>query len=68
MFKNDNKGIVFKARWFVQPDINTDVTIIFAWNDSGSGYALVIHLNNGRAHVYIGPYKPSRFKNHTFSL
>ena len=23
-------GIVFKARWFVRPDINTDVTIIFA--------------------------------------
>ena len=30
VFKNDNKGIVFEARWFVRPDINTDVTIIFA--------------------------------------
>ena len=50
------EGIVFKARWFVWPDINTDVvTIIFAWND-------------GRACVYIGPYKPSRFKNNTFIL
>ena len=57
MFKNDNKGIVFKSRWFVQPDINMDVTIIFAWNDSG--YMLSsFHLNNGRARVYIGPYKP----------
>ena len=27
-----------------------------------------IHLNNGRASVYIGPYKPSRFKNNTFIL
>ena len=45
MLKNENKhdkGIVFKARWCVRPDINTDVTIIFAWNDSG--YALVIPL------------------------
>ena len=25
-------------------------------------------LNNGRACVYIGPYKPSRFKNNTFIL
>ena len=24
----ENKGIVFKARWFVQLDINTGVTII----------------------------------------
>ena len=24
------------------------------------------HLNNGRVCVYIGPYKPSRFKNNTF--
>ena len=30
VFKNDDKGIVFKAGWFVRPDINTDVTIIFA--------------------------------------
>ena len=43
MLKNEIKGIVFKAQWFVRPDINTDVTIIFAWNDSG--YALVIPLN-----------------------
>ena len=36
LFKNENKGIVFKARWFVRPDINTGVTIIFAaWNDLG---------------------------------
>ena len=36
------KGIgFFKARWFVRPDTNTEVTIIFAWNDSG--YALVIN-------------------------
>ena len=42
VFKNDNKGIVFKARWFVRPDINTDVTINCAWNDLG--YALVIQL------------------------
>ena len=26
------------------------------------------HLNNGRVRVYIGPYKPSRFKNNTFIL
>ena len=26
------------------------------------------HLNNGRARVYIGPYKPSRFSNNTFIL
>ena len=26
-FKNENKGIVFKARWFVRPDINTGATI-----------------------------------------
>ena len=58
MFKNDNKGIVFKARWFVRPDMNMDVTIIFAWND----------LDNGHAYVYIKPYKPSRFKNNTFIL
>ena len=63
MLKNDNKGIVFKARWFVRPDINTDVTIIFAWNDEG-----IFHLNNGRARVYIGPYKPSHFKNNTIIL
>ena len=24
----ENKGIVFKARWFVRPDINTGATII----------------------------------------
>ena len=30
MFKNENKGNVFKARWFVLPDINTDVIIIDA--------------------------------------
>ena len=42
MFKNENKGIVFKARWFVRPYINTGVTIIFAWNESG--YALSFHL------------------------
>ena len=30
----ENKGIVFKARWIVRPNINTDATIIFAWNDS----------------------------------
>ena len=24
------------------------------------------HLNNGRARVYIMPYKPPRFKNNTF--
>ena len=35
MFKNENKGIVFKVRWFVRPNINTDVTIIFVWNDEG---------------------------------
>ena len=52
MFKNKNKGIVFKVRWFVRPDINTDMTIIC----------------DGRARVYIGPYKPSRFKNNTFIL
>ena len=28
-----------KARWYVQPDINTNVTIILAWNDLD--YALV---------------------------
>ena len=27
---------------------------------------LSFHLNNGHVHVYIGPYKPSRFKNNTF--
>ena len=26
------------------------------------------HLDNGRARVYIGPYKPSGFKNNTFIL
>ena len=49
MFKNENKGIVFKARWCVRPDTS-------------------FHLNNGHARVYIGPYKPSRFKNNTFIL
>ena len=39
---NENKGIVFKARWFVQPNMNTGVTIIFVWHDSG--YALIIPL------------------------
>ena len=66
MFKNDNKGIVFKVRWFVRPNINMDVTNIFSWNDSG--YALVIPLKYGRARVYIGPCKPLRFKNNTFIL
>ena len=28
VFKNENKGIVLKARWFVRPDINTGATII----------------------------------------
>ena len=55
MLKNENKGIVFKARWFVWSGINTDVTIMFAWTD-------------GRARAYTGPYKPSRFKNNTFIL
>ena len=26
------------------------------------------YVNNGRTHVYIGPYKASRFKNNTFIL
>ena len=65
MFKNDKKGIVFKAWWFVRPDINTDVTIIF---EMTRAMPLSFHLNDGRARVYIGPYKPSRFKNNTFIL
>ena len=68
MFKNENKGIVFKARWFVRHDMNTDMTINFAWNDSGYALPSSFHLNNGRARVYIGLYKPSRFKNNTFIL
>ena len=42
VYKNDNKGIIFTVVVFVRPNINTHVTIIFAWNDSG--YALVIPI------------------------
>ena len=41
------KVLFLKRVWFAQPDINTDMTIIFAWND----------LGYGRACVYIRPYK-----------
>ena len=33
------------------------------------GIARVIsRTNNGHVRVYIGPYKPSRFKNNTFII
>ena len=32
----ENKGIVFKAQWFVRLYINTDATIIFKCNDKGN--------------------------------
>ena len=58
MFKNDNKGIVFKSCRVSPAWYKHGMTIIFTWNDSG--YALVIPLNNGRARVYIKPYKPGK--------
>ena len=66
MFKNDNKGIFFKARLFVRPDINTDVTIIL--REITRAMPSSFHLNNGRARADIRPYKPPRFKNNTFIL
>ena len=57
----ENKGIVFKARWFVRPDINRGATI------SGMTTAFP-RKNNGHVRVYIEPYKPSRFKNNTFII
>ena len=57
------KVLFLKRDGVYEPDINTDVTIIFGWNDSA------FHLLNGRARVYIGPYKSSRFnKNNIFIL
>ena len=51
----ENKGIVFKARWFVRLNI-TRARPFFKWNDEG--IALVIpRQNNGHARVHIKPYK-----------
>ena len=68
MFKNENKGIVFKARWFVRPDINMGVIIILVWREMTWAMLSSFHLNNGRARVSIRPYKPPRFKNNLYSL
>ena len=43
--KLENKGIVFKARWFVRPDINT-ARPLFKWNDEGIA-RVVSRKNNG---------------------
>ena len=65
-FKLENKGIVFKARWFVRLDI-TRARPLFKWNDEGIA-RVIPRKNNGHVRVYIGPYKPSRFKNNTFII
>ena len=51
MFKNENKGIVFKARWFVRLDITraTGMTIIL--REMTRAVPLSYHLNNGRPRV-----------------
>ena len=66
IFYLENKGIVFKARWFVRPDINT-ARPLFKWNDAGIA-RVISRKNNGHVRVYIGPYKPLRFKNNTFII
>ena len=40
----ENTGIVFKARWFI-------------WREMTRAMPSSFHLNNGRARVYIRPYK-----------
>ena len=59
-------GIVFKARWFVRLDI-TRARPLFKWNDEGIA-RVISRKHNGHVGVYIGPYKPPRFKNNTFII
>ena len=40
---------------------------LFKWNDKGIA-RVISRKNNGHVHVYIGPYKPSRFKSNTFII
>ena len=62
----ENKGIVFKARWFVQIDI-TQARPLFKWNDEGIA-RVISRKNNGLACVSSGHTNQTRIKNNTFIL
>ena len=51
-YKLENKGIVFKARWFVRPD-KTQARPLFKWNDEGIA-RVISCTNNGHARVLSG--------------
>ena len=55
----ENKGIVFKAKWFVRRDITRERPF-FKWNEECR--------NNGHARVLSGRTSQTRFKNNTFIL
>ena len=58
----ENKGIVFKARWFVRLDI-TRAQPLFKWNDEGMIARVLTRTNNGYARVLSGRTNQTRFKN-----
>ena len=62
----ENKGIVFKARWFVRFDI-TRARPLFKWNDEGLA-RVISRKNNGHARVLSGRTNQMRFKNNTLTF
>ena len=60
------KVLFLNLYWFVRPDINTGWPLFL--REMTRAMPSSFHLNNGRARAYIGPYKPSRFKNNTFII
>ena len=65
-YQLENKGIVFKARWFVRLDI-TRARPLFKWNFEGIA-RVISRKNNGHARVLSGRTNQTRFKNNTFIL
>ena len=61
MYHLENKGIVFKARWFVRLDI-TRARPLF------SDALVISRKNNGHARVLSGRTNQTRFQNNTFNI
>ena len=52
IFYLENKGIVFKARWFERPD-KTQARPLFKWNNEGIAQ-VISRRNNDHARVLSG--------------